>query len=226
MTFPTPPVVPIPLWAETTPNKEMPPNERKNIGWRPGGEGVDYGEAPPFQWFNYLQYSYGRWITYANDCINYIKNGNIGQRLILLTTNAFYVDTISGDLIQLPLATAINYPTSAPWNPATRLFTAPESTMYKISMTIPIIAITTPGALESKVIRLVKNGVQGNIVSSYQGDPLAATESAMTFTTYIYLNTNDTLGFRYFSGQERNLTIVNETFSDTTNFFVTFAWNL
>lgn len=118
--------IPVPLWAETTTDKQAPKPERKDEGWVKAGLGLDYGEAPPFQWFNYLQFAYGRWISYVQSAFAYLKAGNFDNGVnVLNAQNVKYynsANTYSIGLAASPFLTATsNYflPVSLPASPTT-----------------------------------------------------------------------------------------------------------
>ena len=47
-----------------------PGDTKRNLGWVRAGAGLNYGEAPPYQWFNYMQNSYGNWIDYLSKSVD------------------------------------------------------------------------------------------------------------------------------------------------------------
>lgn len=69
------PTTPVPLWATSSSAEIVNPSDKKiAIGWESAkdqnGKALPYGEAPPYQWFNYVMNNYGQWINYLNDLTN------------------------------------------------------------------------------------------------------------------------------------------------------------
>jgi hypothetical protein len=77
MTFPSQPSIDLPRWAtDSGAVKTEPSSAKRNLGWEYAGAGLQYGEAPPFPWVNWLNYSTGEWLNYCAAALTYIKNGN------------------------------------------------------------------------------------------------------------------------------------------------------
>ena len=89
MSFPVAPSTStLPKWATNNDAAiTEPSSDKKGTGWTFFGPGVQYGEAPPFQWFNWLQFNTYNWINYLNDAANYIKAGNFDNG-VTLNSNA------------------------------------------------------------------------------------------------------------------------------------------
>ena len=59
-------------WATGAQSTDIvdPGDTKRNLGWVRAGAGLNYGEAPPYQWFNYMQNSYGNWIDYLSKSVD------------------------------------------------------------------------------------------------------------------------------------------------------------
>jgi len=68
-------------WAQNAAASDIvdPGEAKRNLGWSRAGAGLNYGEAPPYQWFNFMQNSYGQWIDYLTKSIDEINSA--GNRM-------------------------------------------------------------------------------------------------------------------------------------------------
>ena len=94
---PTAPSIDLPLWAYDGGVYAEPPLSQRETGWI-AIPGQNYGQIPPYQWANWLQYSVGEWLSYCNSTINYIYQQGIPP---WNSATTYY----TGSLVAVPVVT-------------------------------------------------------------------------------------------------------------------------
>ena len=156
MPYPDPPSIDIPRWAYSGGTYTEPNLTKRQLGWV-AVPGQNYGEIPPYQWMNWLQYSTGEWINYFNDAINYIENGSTQPRRAVIWNDAGANVSPAGGVL-LPFD-SVNYfnTLTTPWNTSTNTFTVPEASNYYI--TTNIFFQTTGSSSSGLIIYFKVNGL-------------------------------------------------------------------
>jgi len=100
MPYPSKPTETLPLWTDGDPAKQIEPSSgKKETGWI-------LAEKPPFQWFNWLLYSIGLWLSYFEDTTDQLKadvtgdfNISVGSGKQYATLAEALVAAVSGDAL-------------------------------------------------------------------------------------------------------------------------------
>lgn len=215
MAFPTKPTEPLPTWA-TDPGaiKVDPTSTKRGEGWVYAGLGLQYGEAPPFQWVNNEAFNNGQWATYFNNVANFLFDPITG----LSAYKPSLINLMQSSNLTFTAATKLTFDTvtshngsSSAWNSGTSTFTAPITGLYCIQSNLGVKYhnITSNSAFDIISPLRVNTSSLGIIImaeTSVSGIVSALTdiETNLGSTVYIPLTSGDTFYFDLFANSDIN----------------------
>lgn len=220
MTYPAPPAIDTPRWAYSGGVYTEPSLDKRQVGWQ-AVPGQNYGEIPPYQWFNWLQFSTGEWINYSKQMFGLLSNGMIYRKIIQARRDLTNISITTSTPINVKFPDNIfkNFTDSNPYNSTTGVFTAPITSIYEFEYNFQFSPDSTDGA---------------RLVCVLQTLNLPYTQSWVVMYSMSYSNVIAKMVIPMEAGQTTNLTIsTNSTIEITTAIessvrfltsFVTISW--
>lgn len=223
MPFPNPPTylglpLDIPRWAYAGGTIVEPDMTKRELGWTVA-PGQTYGEIPPYQWMNWLQFAEGEWINYFNDSINYIKaGGTVPSRVILSQSSP--VSKTNGSNISMDTVVYLNT-SLTPWSADT--FTAPITGYYKIDGIIQFLSNNAPFNVQPYIILYLNGSFSKTLYGTRTYvSSLPNLSDTVIINYYIHLTSGDAVTF--FIGVGTSF-LYGGTSSDQTN-QIAISWNI
>lgn len=207
MAFPSPPVYPVgggaidlPRWCYGTMGAvySEPPTGQQQTGWT-AVPGQNYGQIPPYQWFNWWQLAVGEYTNYFNNCMNYISTGKylIQQIVLNSITGGSLIITSATTLLFTNIAYT-NVIGASPYDVTTGNFIAPVNGAYRFQFSLSMVpspdsspaTLSIAGASTNPSTNLTQNNLLVPVAGS----------GGYTATADVYffnVTAGDTLLFQY-----------------------------